>query len=100
MLLHYLACIWIFIGSDYFTDHEEGYTPWIANNDDFAEFDSSQLVIFATYWVCTVITTVGYGDYYGTTTLELEYTILLEFLGFVIFSVLQIGVLQIVNAEK
>ena len=57
-------------------------------------------MIFATYWVCTVITTVGYGDYFGTTTLELEFTILLEFLGFVIFSVLQIGVLQIVNAEK
>ena len=50
--------------------------------------------------MCTVITTVGYGDYFGTTTLELEFTILLEFLGFVIFSVLQIGVLQIVNAEK
>ena len=71
ILLHYLACIWIFIGSDYFTDYEAGYTPWIANNDDFAEFTSSQLVIFATYWVCTVITTVGYGDYFGTTTLEL-----------------------------
>ena len=57
-------------------------------------------MIFATYWVCTVITTVGYGDYFGTTTLELQFTILLEFLGFVIFSVLQIGVLQIVNAEQ
>ena len=47
-----------------------------------------------------MITTVGYGDYFGTTTLELQFTILLEFLGFVIFSVLQIGVLQIVNAEQ
>ncbi len=51
------------------------------------------LMVFANYWVCTVITTVGYGDYTGSTSLEYSFTFMIEFLGFVIFSVLQIAVL-------
>lgn len=45
-------------------------------------------MIYATYWVCTVITTVGYGDYTGNTTLEYEFTFAIEFLGFIIFAIL------------
>ena len=55
-----------------------------------------QLLIFSNYWVCTVITTVGYGDYYGSTTLEYSVSLMIEFLGFVIFAVLQIAVFKIV----
>ena len=47
-----------------------------------------QLYIFSTYWVCTIITTVGYGDYYGGTTIELEATLFLELFGIVVFTLL------------
>ncbi len=40
-----------------------------------------------------MITTVGYGDYTGSTSIEYCFTMGIEFLGFVIFSVLQIAVL-------
>lgn len=69
-------------------------------NEDFHGMSNSGLIIFANYWVCTVITTVGYGDYTGSTTLEYYFTICVAFFGFVIFSVLQIAVLQIVKVEK
>ena len=28
MLLHYLAIVWVWIGSDYFIGYEEGYPPF------------------------------------------------------------------------
>lgn len=93
ILLHYLSFLWIWIGGDFFIDYEEGYLPWQKANSDFEFMTIYQLYIFSVYWVCTVITTVGYGDYAGGTTLELSVTIFLEFLGLVVFSVLQVAVL-------
>ena len=37
ILLHYLAVAWLFVGSDYFADHEAGHTPWQLT-EDFAEY--------------------------------------------------------------
>lgn len=88
VLMHYLACIWLFIGSDYFLNHEEGYLPWRLANADFSGMERHQLLIFANYWICTAVTTVGYGDYSGGTTLEYQFVTLVEFLGFILFAAL------------
>lgn len=93
ILLHYLGNCFVFVGSDYFADTEPGRLPWTMANEDFHGMSNMGLIIFANYWVCTVITTVGYGDYTGSTTLEYYFTICVAFFGFVIFSVLQIAVL-------
>jgi len=37
ILLHFLGCMWIFIGSDYFIDFEEGAVPWTLDSDDFKD---------------------------------------------------------------
>ena len=58
------------------------------------------IIIFADYWVCTVITAVGYGDYTAGTSLEYCYAMMLEFLGFLIFAILQIAILQIMNLKR
>ena len=70
MLLHYLCIIWIYLGGRDFIDYEEGSLPWRYANEDFHDMSNYQLYVFSTYWVFTVITTVGYGDYSGGTTLE------------------------------
>lgn len=100
LLLHYLSFLWIWVGSETFIDYEPGYLPWQFGNSDFEGYTVYRLYIFSAYWVCTVITTVGYGDYAGGTTLELLVTICLEFLGLVVFSVLQVAVLQVVNYDS
>ena len=100
VLLHYLGCLWIFFGSDRFVNYEPDHVPWTIANEDFHGMSQLKLMIFSNYWVCTVITTVGYGDYTGSTTIEYCFTMIIEFLGFVIFSVLQIAVLQIVKTER
>lgn len=92
VLLHYLSCMWIYIGSESFADYEDGYLPWQMANSDFHEYEYFQLYVFSTYWVCTAITTVGYGDYNAGSTLEYEVTLGIEFFGLVVFTVLQITV--------
>ena len=91
--------MWVWIGSSSFVGYEEGLDPWQVANDDFKTNSQWQIYIFSVYWVCTVVTTVGYGDYYGGTTLEYNYTICLEFLGLVVFSVLQVAVHQVVDHD-
>ena len=91
ILLHYLGCLFIYIGSERFIDFEEGYVPWTIANSDFHGMSNVELMIFADYWVCTVVTTVGYGDYTGSTSIEYMFTFGIEFFGFVIFAALQIA---------
>ena len=99
IILHYLSCLWIYVGSETFIDYEQGRLPWQFANEEFLEMSLTQLYIFSTYWVCTVVTTVGYGDYTGGTTLEYEVTIFFEFFGFVIFTVLQLAVNRVAIGE-
>lgn len=88
ILIHNMGCLWIYVGSEEFLNFEEGVEPWTIANEDFHGMANIDLIIFANYWVCTVVTTVGYGDYVGSTTLEYYFSILLEFFGFVIFATL------------
>ena len=88
ILLHYLASLWLFIGSEYFMDFEEGHLPWIVANEELKGLDNRELFIFSTYWVCTVVTSVGYGDYTGGTTLEYLFTFCIEFFGLLIFTLI------------
>ena len=86
MLLHYLAIVWVWIGSKDFIGYEAGYDPWQLANEDFAGSTQTQIYIFSVYWTCTVITTVGFGDYSGGTTLEYIITICIEFFGMILFA--------------
>ena len=97
MVLHYLAILWVWIGSDSFSGYELGYEPWQLANDDFKDYTQYRLYIFSVYWVCTIVTTVGYGDYTGGTTLEYLFTIFIEFAGIIVFALVQIAVQQMVN---
>ena len=99
LLLHYLAVVWLWVGSEYFIGYEEGFEPWQFSIADFNGQPRQTLYFFSVYWVCTVVTTVGYGDYAGTTSLERIYTFALEFFGFIVFSVLQVAVQQVVNHD-
>ena len=55
--------------------------------------------IFAFYWIFEVITTVGYGDYTGSTSQEYIFSIILEFLGLTFFSFLMGSINGIFNTS-
>lgn len=52
----------------------------------------SPLYVFIFYWVITVITTTGYGDFSGGTTIEYLASLVIEFGGLLVFGVLSLMV--------
>lgn len=79
---HYLICMWIWIG----TQEVNNQVPWIVNNPQLGT--GVNLYVFVFYWVFTIITTVGYGDFTGGTTVEYATTMGIEFVGLICFTVL------------
>jgi hypothetical protein len=53
--------------------------------------------ITSIYWVVTTLTTVGYGDYKGFTTNEYIFTMVVEFIGILFFSVIMASVNDILD---
>ena len=51
-----------------------------------ASYNNKQRMIFSYYWMFTVFSTVGYGDFAGGTKYEYLITLLLEFAGLLVFS--------------
>jgi len=71
---------------------------WIYKNGFWSKPKHSQY-IFAFYWIFEVITTVGYGDYYGSTPEEYIFSIGLEFIGLTFFSFLMGSINGIFNTK-
>jgi hypothetical protein len=56
--------------------------------------------VFSFYWIIETLTTVGYGDYTGTTIEELIFTMVLEFVGLIFFSFLMGAVSSLLNKKN
>lgn len=50
------------------------------------------IYVFSLYWVVTTLTTVGYGDIYGSGVSQFLFTMLVEFLGILVFSIIMSSV--------
>ena len=62
------------------------------------KLEGSKLYIFVDYWVFTVVTTTGYGDFVGGTTVEYLVSILISFGGIIVFAVLTILVTSLAES--
>lgn len=58
--------------------------PWLVKKPELKAVERAYLFLF--YWVFTIITTVGYGDFTGGTTIEYLITIAIEFIGIIVFA--------------
>ena len=59
----------------------------------------SDLIIFSTYWVTTILTTVGYGDYAGSNSLEYCFTMFVEIFGPVLYAALTSVVIRVKETD-
>ena len=98
-LNHIMACCWVYLGQQndcktMFSDAKEldkCKDSWFYQGVEpnrFADQSITTQYIFAFYWIFEVITTVGYGDFTGWTWVEQLYSILVQFVGLVFFSLL------------
>ena len=108
-----MACAWLLVGtykdcaSTTKLSDEDGAASlvqedctksWVYENG----FDTKAVhtqYIFAFYWIFEVITTVGYGDYSGSTSEEYIFSIALEFMGLTFFSFLMGSINGIFNTS-
>lgn len=83
LVMHLIACAWLSIG-----ENIEG--SWISNveNGIGKDQDDHYKYITSIYWVMTTLTTVGYGDFKGYTSQEYGFTMAVEFMGILIFSIM------------
>mmetsp|Transcript_36378 Transcript_36378/g.55849 ORF Transcript_36378/g.55849 Transcript_36378/m.55849 type:complete len:125 (-) Transcript_36378:1062-1436(-) len=99
-----MACAWIFLGKSQQCLDEAGAEiadcakSWVYDGE-FADESNSTQYIFAFYWIFEVITTVGYGDYSGSTSEEYIFSIALEFMGLTFFSFLMGSINGIFNTS-
>ena len=90
---HICACVWIAMGTIeggwYKTKMEDTFGCEVNPVYECWEQNSPiQIYEFCLYWILTVFTTVGYGDYAGGNSREFVATIIFEFGGLMFFSLL------------
>jgi hypothetical protein len=98
VMCHFYVCFWIYLGDKYFLN--DPHDPWlIANESDFGHYSSQQIYIFAFYWICETISTVGYGNYSGGTSAEYLFSMIVEFSGLSLVSILMFSLSKIIAEE-
>ena len=93
---HIASCGWIYLG----TMQDGWLSSFVVNDAQFKTYEPYQVYIFTNYWVFTVLTTVGYGDYAGTNTDEFIYSICLQIVGLSFFALLTGLITPLVTPEK
>mmetsp|Transcript_6488 Transcript_6488/g.5791 ORF Transcript_6488/g.5791 Transcript_6488/m.5791 type:complete len:331 (-) Transcript_6488:861-1853(-) len=87
MLFHVLSCLWIVLG--------QTHQGWVTQIEDEEDANSNTFIyVTSLYFITTVSTTVGYGDYYASNTYERGYCLFQQFLAIVIFSIISANILS------
>ena len=93
LLTHIMACLWVLIGQQ----NEKGWVNVFIAGQVSPEDPTKPAVVWdyalsiyanAFYFILTTITTVGYGDITGDTTIEYLFSMGVEFIGLTFFSFL------------
>lgn len=83
LLVHVGACTFIYIGYlDKTVEDETLRTSWLTVPDnEFADTSWHYIYSFAYYWIFETMSTVGFGEFSGSTVIEWWFTVCIEFLG-------------------
>ena len=80
LCIHWLACVWFYIG---IYDLSNQYDSWVILERNW---DLSEIFVKCIYYILTSISTLGYGDYTPVGINELTVSLLILFIGVIIFS--------------
>ena len=109
IIITYLCgCIWYFIVVEF---KEEGVQDehgdyivepsfYYANNLDRANRTIEEKLVISWYYSMTTLTTVGYGDYYPISNIEIIVAVVYMLCGVVFFSYIMSSVIEIINNNQ
>ena len=109
IIITYLCgCIWYFIVVEF---KEEGVQDehgdyivepsfYYANNLDRANRTVDEKLVLSWYYSMTTLTTVGYGDYYPISNIEIIVAVVYMLCGVVFFSYIMSSVIEIINNNQ
>ena len=95
IITYFLGCIWYFISENFNTQKDiDDKNTWIlANNLE----DKNYKIVYSCYFALTTLSTVGYGDYFPISNIEMIFTVIVMMLGVAFFSYIMGNILEIVE---
>ena len=84
LMSHFVGCLWIFVARN-FHDENNPEDTWIEVGG-YEDYDIPSLYVTAFYFAVTTITTVGYGDISGNSTVEMWICFFLHLIGVLSYS--------------
>ena len=84
LLCHFVCCLWIFVARN-FQDETQDSDTWIKAGG-YEEYSIFDLYVTSYYFTVTTITTVGYGDISGNSSIERVICFFLHLIGVLTYS--------------
>jgi hypothetical protein len=94
LTIHWLSCVWAYIGM---IDVDKQYGTWILNE---STWDMPVIFTKSVYYVVTTTSTLGYGDYTPVGTQEVIVSLIILFIGVILFSFNLTSILNLVSESR
>ena len=105
-LSHIAGCLFAFIALDGKKDNDDVWPDdgWVlryanSTNDVTIENSKFRLYMVSFYWAITTLTTVGYGDILPFTSEEIILTVVVQFVGTLVFGYVMASITSVVSSE-
>ena len=91
--IHLYVVLWLFAGSNKLMGDPR--LPWGEANPIIKNYNHEEEYVLTIYWIFTLVTTVGFGDFVGSTKGEYFITVFFMFWGVLIFSMISFLVVRV-----
>ena len=91
--IHLCVILWLFTGTHKLMGDKS--LPWSEADPIIKTYNHEEDYVLTVYWIFTLVTTVGYGDFVGATKGEYLISVFYMFCGILIFSMISFLVVRV-----
>lgn len=94
-MVHFCVVLWLYAGVNKLMGDPS--LPWCEADPIIRAYNNQEKYILTLYWIFTLTTTVGYGDFVGATKGEYLISVFFEYCGILIFSMISFLVVRVIS---